>query len=227
MSATFQKLEPVSKKVRIVALLREAMISGAIKGGEQIVEAKVAQQFGVGQGLIREALIELEHQGFVRRTPFSGTHVHALTLQDAQQIFEVRIELEPLAFSLAAVNVTDGDIAELAELVDKTKIASKAEDLDSFFDNHLAFRKSIWKLSGNSYLQQALERVVIPLYALYLIRQSYNRDGLFQTITDCIEHEDKILAAFRKKDSKQARRVASEFLTNMRKYLATRLVPES
>src|SRR5262245_38438115 len=189
MSTTFQKLEPVSKKVRVVALLREAMISGAIRGGEQIVEAKLAQQFGVGQGLIREALIDLEHQGFVRRTPFSGTHVHALTLQDAQQIFEVRIELEPLAFFWAARHATPRDIAELRELVEKTKIAATASDLDSFFDSHLTFRKEIWKLSGNSYLQQALERVVIPLYALYLIRQSYNRTGLFQTITDCIEHE--------------------------------------
>jgi DNA-binding GntR family transcriptional regulator len=177
--------------------------------------------------LIREALIDLEHQGFVRRTPFSGTHVHALKLEDAQQIFEMRIELEPLAFSLAAANATDRDIEELADLVEKTKIACKAEDLDSFFDSHLAFRKKIWQLSGNNYVQQALERVVIPLYALYLIRQSYNRKGLFQTIKDCLEHEDKILAALRKKDGKQARRVAHEFLTRMREYLATRLVPEA
>lgn len=227
MSTTFQKLEPVSKKVRIVALLREAMISGAIKGGEQIVEAKLAQQFGVGQGLIREALIELEHQGFVRRTPFSGTHVHALALKDAQQIFEIRIELEPLAFFLAASNVTARDLAELQQLVEKTKIASKAADVDSFFESHLAFRKAIWKLSGNTYVQQALERVVIPLYALYLTRQSYNRTGLFQTISDCIEHEDKVLAALQKKDSKETRRVARDFLTRMREYLATRLVPET
>ncbi|HEX4999829.1 MAG TPA: GntR family transcriptional regulator [Terriglobia bacterium] len=225
MSTTFQKLEPVSKKVRIVTLLREAMVSGGIKGGEQIVEAKIAQQFGVGQGLIREALIELEHQGFVRRTPFSGTHVHALDLKDAQQIFEMRIELEPLAFSLAVDNASDEDVAELADLVEKTKIAAAAGDLDSFFDSHLAFRKTMWKLSGNIYVQQALERIVIPLYALYLMRQSYNRNGLFQTITDCIEHEDKILAALRKRDSKQARRVACDFLTRMRDYLATRLVP--
>jgi DNA-binding GntR family transcriptional regulator len=227
MSTTFQKLEPVSKKVRIVALLREAMISGAIRGGEQIVEAKIAQQFGVGQGLIREALIDLEHQGFVRRTPFSGTHVHALTLKDAQQIFEMRSALEPLAFSLAARNAKEADITELAELVGKTKIAAKAEDLDSFFDSHLAFRKIIWTLSGNSYVQQSLERVVIPLYALYLIRQSHNRKGLFQTIKDCLEHEDRIVAAFRKRDSKEAQRVASEFLKTMREYLATRLVPET
>src|SRR5438045_9018024 len=106
MTTTFQKIEPVSKKARIVTLLREAIISGAIQSGEQIVEGKIAQQFGVGQGLIREALIELEHQGFVQRTPFSGTQVPKLNLADAQQIFDIRIELEPLALELAGHKIT-------------------------------------------------------------------------------------------------------------------------
>src|SRR5215469_17963544 len=104
MTPTFQKIESVSKKVRIVAQLKEAVIAGKMKSGEPIVEGKIAQQFGVGQGLIREALIELEHQGFVQRTPFAGTQVSTLNLEDAQQIFEIRIELEPLAFFLAGRN---------------------------------------------------------------------------------------------------------------------------
>src|SRR5262247_358361 len=153
MSTTFQRIEPVSKKTRVVVLLREAIVSGAIKGGEQIVEAKLAQQFGVGQGLIREALIELEHQGFVQRTPFSGTQVTELTLQDAQQIYDLRIELEPLAFFLAGPNVHGQHLSELREMAERSKIASKAGDLDAFFETHLAFRKKVWALSGNRFLQ--------------------------------------------------------------------------
>src|SRR5499433_3292339 len=103
MPPTFQKIEPISKKSRIVTSLREAIVSGAIKSGEQIVEGKLAQQLGVGQGLIREALIELEHQGFVQRMPFAGTQVTALTIQDAKHIYDIRIELEPLAFFLAGL----------------------------------------------------------------------------------------------------------------------------
>src|SRR2546422_6800986 len=108
----FQKVEPVSKKARVVASLKEAILSGMIQSGEQIVEGKIAQQFGVGQGLIREALIELEHQGFVTRTPFSGTQVPTLGLKDAQQIFDIRIELEPLAFALIGKNGNKEQIAK-------------------------------------------------------------------------------------------------------------------
>jgi DNA-binding GntR family transcriptional regulator len=224
MPPTFQKIEPVSKKARIVAQLREAILSGNIQAGEQIVEGKIAQQFGVGQGLIREALIELEHHGFVQRTPFSGTQVPKLTLEDAEQIFEIRIELEPLAFFLAGGKAGPEDLKTLQDLAEKTRAASKAEDLDAFFEHHLNFREKIWSLSGNRYLYQTLERVVLPLYALYLIRRSYNRNGIVQTVVDCIEHQDKILVAYRNGEPKEARRIARNFLIKMKEYLGTRLV---
>lgn len=225
MGPIFQKIEPVSKKTRLVTLLREAIVSGAIETGEQIVEAKVAQQFGVGQGLIREALIELEHKGFVQRTPFSGTQVSKLSLEDTQHIFDIRIELEPLAFSLAGQRASREEMEELIELATKAKKVATREDVDAFFDAHLAFRKRVWEVSGNHYLKQALERVVIPLYALYLIRRSNNREGIFQTVLDCIEHQDHILEAYKTGDIEEAGRVARDFLTRMKAYLGTRLLP--
>jgi len=225
MAVTFQKLEPVSKKARLVSTLREAIASGALQTGAQIVEGKLAQQFGVGQGLIREALIELEHMGFVQRPMFSGTQVCQLTLEDAQQIFDLRIALEPLAVFLAGQRASLDQIGEIAALAAKCKKAAYAEDLDWFFDVHLAFRKKIWELSGNRYVQQSLERVVIPLYALYLIRRSHNREGLLQTVLDCIEHQDKIVEAYKQGQTEQAREVAKDFLVHMKEYLGTRLVP--
>jgi DNA-binding GntR family transcriptional regulator len=227
MSFTFQKLEPVSKKTRLVTTLRDAIASGTLHTGAQIVEAKLAQQFGVGQGLIREALIELEHLGFVQRTPFSGTQVCQLTLEDAQQIFDLRIELEPLAFLLAGQRASADQIDEIATLTTQCKKAAKAEDLDWFFESHLTFRKKIWELSGNRYVQQSLERAVIPLYALYLIRRSHNREGLFQTVLDCVEHQDKIVEAYKNGQIEQAKQVSKDFLVKMKEYLGTRLLPDA
>lgn len=224
--SVFERIEPVSKKTRVVALLREAILSGVIKGGDPIVEAKLAQEFGVGQGLVREALIELEHHGFVQRTPFTGTTVTTLTIDDAHQIFELRIELEPLAFSLAAVQANEKNIETFHTIAEKTRREAQAEDLEAFLENHLEFRKKIWQLSGNRYLQQALERVVIPLYALYLIRRPYNREGILQTVTDCIEHQDRTIDALRRNDAVAAGWAARDFLSRMKNFLGSRLVPE-
>ena len=227
MPLILEKIQPVSKKERIVASFRHAIVSGSIRSGEPIVEGKIAHQLGVGQGLIREALIELEHQGFVQRTPFTGTQVTALTIQDAQQIYDVRIELEPLAFFLAGQKADAQHISVLREMAEKIRIASGAGDLNVFFENHLAFRKMVWGLAGNRYLQQILERIVIPLYALYVIRQSYNLEGIFQTTIDCTEHQDRILVAYERKDFEEARNIARCFLVKMKEYLGTRLPPAS
>lgn len=223
---TFQKVEPVSKKERVVASLKGAILSGALKAGEVIVEGRLAQQFGVGQGLIREALIELEHQGFLQRTPFSGTEVVQLSPEDAQQIFDLRIALEPLAVFLAGPALTPEHIQELEGLAKKVERAAAAENLDSFFETHLALRRRIWQLSGNKYLQQALERAVIPLYALYIIRKSAKRENIFKTVADCIEHQQHILNAYKAGDFARAERVAREFLQRMKEYLRTALQPE-
>ena len=227
MPLTLQKIEPISKKARIVSSLREAIISGGIRSGEQIVEGKLAQQLGVGQGVIREALIELEHRGFVQRIPYAGTQVTELTLQDAQQIYDIRIELEPLAFFLAGESADAQSISELRDMAERAAIASRAGDLTAFFENHLAFRTRVWMLSGNRYLQQTLERIVIPLYALYMIRQSFNIEGILQTTIACTDHQDRILSAYEQKNFEEARETARDFLKRMKEYLGTRLPPAS
>jgi DNA-binding GntR family transcriptional regulator len=225
MNLILQKIEPISKKARIVDSLRDAIISGAMGSGEQIVEGKLAQQLGVGQGVIREALIELEHHGFVQRIPYAGTQVMELTLQDAQKIFDVRIELEPLAFLLAGPPAHAAGIAGLREIAERATVASRAGDLNTFFESHLAFRRKIWTLSENRYLQQCLERMVVPLYVLYMIRQSYDLDGILQTTIDCTNHQDRILDAYEQGKVKEASEIARSFLKRMKEYLGTRLPP--
>jgi DNA-binding GntR family transcriptional regulator len=225
--AIFQKLQPVSKKTRVVSALKEAILSGALQSGDQIVEGKLAQQLGVGQGLIREALIDLEHQGFVQRSPFSWTQVTRFTNEDAEQIFEVRIEVEPLAFALAGRKANRENIAELWDLIARAKQGAEAQQLDVFFDNHLAYRRKVWDLSGNRFLKETLERLVAPLYALYLMRANFNREGLNQTIQDCIVHQEETLRAFEAGKPEEAARVVRNFLQEMKKNLGSKLLPES
>ena len=71
-------IQPISKRDQVVRAVKDAILSGTIQPGASIVESKVAQQLGAGVPLIREALIALEHQGFVQRTPYKGTTVTKL-----------------------------------------------------------------------------------------------------------------------------------------------------
>jgi DNA-binding GntR family transcriptional regulator len=223
----FQKLQPVSKKIRVVETLKDAILSGALQSGDQIVEGKLAQQLGVGQGLIREALIELEHQGFVQRSPFSWTQVTTFTNDDAAQIYEIRIRLEPLAFALAARQATPENIAELQELTAKSRAGVTAQELPVFFESHLAYRRKVWELSGNRFLRETLERLVAPLYALFLMRANFNREGLLQTMQACIVHQEDTLRAFQAGAPQEAERIVQSFLQEMKEYLGSKLLPET
>jgi DNA-binding GntR family transcriptional regulator len=224
-NSSFQKLQPVSKKTQVVTTLKDAILSGNLQPGDQIVEGKLAQQLGVGQGLIREALIDLEHQGFVQRSPFSWTQVTTLTNEDAEQIFEIRIKVEPLAFTLAAKKASPAQVAELRDLTAKAREGAASQALAVFFEKHLAYRRRVWDLSGNRFLKETLERLVAPLYALYLMRSNVNREGLFQTIEDCLAHQEETLRAFEAKDSQEAARIVGSFLQQMKDSLGSRLLP--
>ena len=94
-------IQPISKRDQVIRAMKDAILSGTIQPGTSIVESKIAQQLGAGVPLIREALIELEHQGFVQRTPYKGTTVIKLSPVDVRRIFGLRVELEALAIEWA------------------------------------------------------------------------------------------------------------------------------
>ena len=113
----------------------------------------------------------------------------------------------------------------LSGLVESAKREANAKQLEGFFDNHFAFRKKVWEYSGNRHLRDTLEWLVIPLYSLYLIRQSYNREGIHQTIGECIAYQNRVLDAFGRRDADSARQDARDFLLHRKQFLGTWLVP--
>ena len=163
-------IQPVSKRDQVVASFKEAILRGVIQSGDAIVESKVAQQLGAGIPLIREALIELEHQGYVQKVPYKGTTVTKLERREVEKIFRLRGELESLAIEWAKENVTQADIEDLRGITVKMKEGAQAHDLDQFYQNDLAFHRKLWEISGNEYLVECLERVVAPLFAFFLMK---------------------------------------------------------
>ena len=163
-------IQPISKRDQVVRAVKEAILTGSIPPGASIVEARIAQQVGAGIPLVREALIHLEHHGFVQRTPYKGTTVTKLEPADIKQIFRLRVELEGLAIEWARENVTAADIEELRGIIKRMKQAAAELDMDKFYESDLDFHRKIWVMSGNSYLVDALERVTVPLFAFFVMK---------------------------------------------------------
>ena len=180
-SKALKLIQPISKRDQVVSTLREAMLSGTIQPGEQIVESRIAQQLGTGIPLVREALIELEHLGYVQKTPYKGTSVTRLGPREVERIFRLRVELEALAIEWAKENVTPADIKEMEEMVRGMREAAARLDLNQFYENDLAVHRKIWALSDNPYLADALERVVVPLFAFFLMKTNRERQSYVES----------------------------------------------
>lgn len=93
----------------VLDFLRDRIISGHYKGGQQIRQEAIADELGVSRIPIREALVQLEAEGLVVIHTHKGAVVAALTIDDAIDIFEARLLFEPFMLKKAMANATPED----------------------------------------------------------------------------------------------------------------------
>src|SRR5260370_23699738 len=72
------------------------------------------------------------------------------------------------------------------------KAAAGAQDAAKFYENDLALHREIWNLSGNRYLVEALERVVAPLFAFFVMKTTNDQ----RTFQESAEKHERIVEAF-------------------------------
>lgn len=197
------QLEVRSLPELVAQKLRDAILKGTLKPGERLIEQKVAADLGIGQPTLREALKELELQGFIRKKARKGgTYVTKLSHQDFQNILEVRMALEVRAIEKAALNLTAEAEAELARIVKVMEESADRFDLASFHQNDIQFHRRIWDQTGNEYLGLALERVAFGLFAFVLLQRPLESRNEF--VAAAQQHKE-ILHGLRSRNPKIAR----------------------
>ena len=137
--------------------LRSAIESGELAAGEWLVEASLAQRYGVSRTPVREALRRLEQDGLVERGE-RGLQVRARSPEEILEIYEVRIMLEGHAASLAAVRRSALDLARLeraAEIMEQLESPDPAAQAQS----NLNYHQAIWRSSHNATLMDMLHRL--------------------------------------------------------------------
>jgi DNA-binding GntR family transcriptional regulator len=165
----FGHIEPIPLTERVTAALKNAFFSGQLKPGDSIVERQVAREMNVGTPVVREALIDLKHQGFVRRVNNKGSSVTKFETEEVRQLYMLRIELETLALQWARSRATPADLDQLKKLVDNLVDAGERGSRREFLECDVAFHRYCWRLSGNIFLAETLERLLAPLFAFVVL----------------------------------------------------------
>lgn len=91
-------LPALTRRSQIAATIRDAIFSGQLPPGTPLVETKLAQQFGVSRGPLREAIRELSEEGLLLNKPYVGTYVVEVSEKTLTEAYELRRVLERHAF---------------------------------------------------------------------------------------------------------------------------------
>jgi DNA-binding GntR family transcriptional regulator len=172
--AALSKLTRKSLKQGVVDQIHGAILRGELKSGQQITELGLARDLGVSQPTIREALIELEHSGFIQRQSARKTFITALSERDIEEMYQVRARLETLVVDLLA---TSGmrNLEECEGAQRRMAHAARCHDVSEFCRADLEFHRSLWRAAGNGTATEMLEQLVPRLFAFVIIQRATRR----------------------------------------------------
>src|ERR1700681_1391756 len=112
MALIFQPLKQGSVKTRVTEAVRNAIYAGKLLPRAPLLELQLAKDFQVSQTSVRQALIQLEQLGVVRRVANKGTFVTELSPEQVCDRLEVRAKLEGMAALRAAPRITAFDVSK-------------------------------------------------------------------------------------------------------------------
>jgi DNA-binding GntR family transcriptional regulator len=139
---------------RIKDVILQRIVSGEYAPGSRLVETRIAQELGVSQAPVREALRDLEQLGCIVHEPFRGCSVRAFSVDELLEAFPVRAALEALAARLAAEHITEPELLRLAELLETMREAARRGDAHGQSQANASFHATIVRAARNATLQR-------------------------------------------------------------------------
>lgn len=122
-------------------------------------ERKLAQEFGISRTPVREAMAQLESEGFVRSVPRRGIYVVRKTKREVIEMITAWAALESMAARLITQTATDAEIAGLRKMFATFKNGKLRAHLDEYSDVNIEFHQTIIRLSHNDVLIDLAENL--------------------------------------------------------------------
>ena len=132
--------------------IQKMILSGRHQPGAKLVQMDLAKRFGVAQGVVREALFELQVWGLVETIDNRGVFVSKLNTEKLLESFDVRAVHEGLAARLCCDHATRAELREMARLAEKVYTCARDGKLDEMSSMDRKFHYKLVHLSRSSML---------------------------------------------------------------------------
>lgn len=153
-----------SLREQVYEYLKEEINKKNLKGGDYIDISAISKQLNISKTPLRDALLQLESDGFVTIMPRKGILINKLNINDIKYFYEVIGALECTIIQKNCVKINQNLINQLRNYNQAMQAAINESDFNTYYQNNLSFHNAYLYLSNNEYALKIIENLRQRLY---------------------------------------------------------------
>jgi DNA-binding GntR family transcriptional regulator len=187
--------------------MEAAILSGALKPRERLVEVDLISRYGVSRTVIREALKRLEARGLIRTAPFRGAAVADLTVEEIEELYFARVAIEKIAAGLVLDHIRPEEVQRLRALLRNLE-GHLRRKTPQMIEKDLEFHRAVYQTCRNRYLCEVIDFLRTKAHIV-----GYNAWSLPQRIEQSILEHREILRAIEEGHRPRLERLVVKHIT--------------
>lgn len=213
-------LTPITRRALtddVLLTLRKAIVAGAFAAGDHIPEARMAEQLGVSRVPVREAMMALEREGLLLFDSRGAARVRDFTPEDFEEIFTLRLALEPMAARRACKKLTPSDMASLEANISRMRETTCLLEVTML---DVEFHDLVVQAARHSRLHASWANLRSQL-RVWLARLHRRQNSLIETRENSVCGHEEVLTVFRSGDAEAAATLMYQHLVSWRERVPT------
>lgn len=152
------------KNLRLVDTTYEnlcaSIANGVIKPGDWIRQASLAEELNISQVTARDALNKLVSEGLAERIPRKGVKIPFISAEDLQDIYDIRLMCEGLAWQIASQKITEKDLERMRSILPLTGTTEDSNSVNTARETNQEFHMIAINASGRLVLVRILSQLL-------------------------------------------------------------------
>jgi DNA-binding GntR family transcriptional regulator len=210
-------LIPAVQSTRVMQEMEAAILSGALKPRERLVEMDLISRYGVSRTVIREALQRLEARGLIRTAPFRGATVADLTAEEIDELYFARVAIEKTAAGLVLNHIRPEEIQRLKAMLRELE-GHLRRKTPQMIEKDLEFHRAVYQTCRNRYLCEIIDFLRTKAHIV-----GYNAWSLPQRIEQSILEHRAILRAIEERNRPRLEKLVVKHITFSKRSYQTQL----
>ncbi|MCE5242161.1 MAG: GntR family transcriptional regulator [Desulfobacteraceae bacterium] len=173
-----------SLREQVYEFLRAELHSGRLLPGSAINLSVICSRLGISKTPLRDALLQLDTEGFVTISPRRGVFVNKLTLEDIRHSYEIVGALEAAVITSVFDSFKQSHLEKMRWVNSNLRAALEREDFENYYQLNIAFHRVFHDLSDNVMLQRIITPIQQRLY-------DFPRRGYLKgwELSNCEDHQ--------------------------------------